>query len=198
MFFELLKLLYVVHLLRLEVRVTVESTCILVVPLAGNFEIVATAFTSQFFDALNDLCTMALIPMLFVDSEVDDTEILRVVARRMLAFRKREKANSLTIIAEEFDELEAVFEGYVDIEYRADRTLIVEKSVSGVDPELAADRAVSIATRGEGEAANGTVIDVPAESLCIHGDNPNSVEVLETIHDRFEEEGIKLKRLDAL
>ena len=101
-------------------------------------------------------------------------------------------------VAKEYDDLEAVFEGYVDLDYRSDRTLIVEKSVSGVDPELAADRAVSIATRGEVKAADGTVIDVPAESICIHGDNPNSVEVLETIHDRFDAEGIELKRIDAL
>lgn len=101
-------------------------------------------------------------------------------------------------IAEEYDDLVAVFEGYVDLDYRSDYTLIVEKEVSEVDPELAADRAVSIATRGKVEAADGTMIDIPADSLCIHGDNPNSVEVLETIHERFEEDGIELKRLDEL
>jgi 5-oxoprolinase (ATP-hydrolysing) subunit A len=101
-------------------------------------------------------------------------------------------------VAEEYNELTAVFEGYVDIEYRSDRTLIVEKSVSGVDPELAAERAVNIAKHGEVEAADGTVIDVPANSLCVHGDNPNAVEVLETIHDRFDQEGIELKRVDEL
>ncbi|WP_306061725.1 LamB/YcsF family protein [Natronococcus wangiae] len=101
-------------------------------------------------------------------------------------------------IAEEYDELDAVFEGYVDLDYRADRTLIVEKEMTATDPELAADRAVSIANRGEVESVDGTTIDVPADSLCIHGDSPNSVEVLETIHERFEEEGIELKRLDEL
>ena len=101
-------------------------------------------------------------------------------------------------VAQEYDELDAVFEGYVDIEYNADRTLIVEKEVELKDPELVADRAVSIATHGEVEAADGTVIDVPASSICIHGDGPNSVELLETIHDRFEAEGIELARLDEL
>ena len=101
-------------------------------------------------------------------------------------------------VAEEYGELDAVFEGYVDLEYRSDRTLIVEKSVTTPDPELVADRFVSIAERGEVEAADGTTIDIPADSICIHGDNPNAVEVLETIHDRIEETDIELRRLGEL
>jgi 5-oxoprolinase (ATP-hydrolysing) subunit A len=101
-------------------------------------------------------------------------------------------------VAQEYDELNAVFEGYVDLSYNSDRTLIVEKEVEPKDPDLVAERAVSIATRGEVEAADGTMLDIPASSICIHGDGPNSVELLETIHDRFEEEGVELARLDEL
>ena len=101
-------------------------------------------------------------------------------------------------VAEEFDELDAVFEGYVDLEYNPDRTLIVEKEKRPTDPELAAERVVNIATRNEIEAADGTVIDLPAESICIHGDGPNAVEILEAVHARLDEEGIDLRRLDGL
>ncbi|WP_254546916.1 LamB/YcsF family protein [Halomarina pelagica] len=100
--------------------------------------------------------------------------------------------------AREYDDLDAVFEGYVDLEYRPDRTLIVERTKAAPDPELVADRAVSIARHGEVEAADGTTIEVPAESICIHGDTPNAVEILETIHARFEDEAIELTRLDEL
>lgn len=99
-------------------------------------------------------------------------------------------------IAREYDDLDAVFEGYVDLDYRSDRTLIVEKEKAAPDPELVADRFVSIAQRGEVETVDGTVIDVPADSICIHGDTPNAVEVLETIYQRLEEEDIELMRLD--
>ena len=98
-------------------------------------------------------------------------------------------------VAGEYDELDAVFEGYVDLDYNPDRTLIVEKSVSAKDPELVADRVVDIATRGEIDAVDGTTIDLPADSICIHGDAPNSVEVLEAIHDRLDREGITLSPL---
>lgn len=101
-------------------------------------------------------------------------------------------------VTQEYDELDAVFEGYVDLSYNPDRTLIVEKEVKPKDPDLVADRAVSIATRGEVEATDGTMIDIPASSICIHGDGPNSVELLETIHDQFEQHGVELARLDDI
>ena len=101
-------------------------------------------------------------------------------------------------VASEYEELDAVFEGYVDLEYRADRTLIVEREKAGVDPETVADRVVSIAKRGEVEAADGTVIDVPADSICIHGDTPNAVEILETIHQHLDAEGIELACLEEV
>ncbi len=101
-------------------------------------------------------------------------------------------------VARDVEGLRAVFEGYVDLDYRADRSLIVEKQLEERDPELVADRFVSIATDGVVEAANGEEIDVPADSICIHGDNPNAVEILEAIHDRLEEHGIELAPLSEI
>ena len=101
-------------------------------------------------------------------------------------------------VAQEYDELDAVFEGYVDLEYNPNRTLIVEKSIEPKDPERVAEKVVSIADRGEVEAVDGTMIDLPADSICIHGDGPNAHELLVAIHDRIEEAGIELERLEAL
>ncbi|WP_435157872.1 LamB/YcsF family protein [Haladaptatus sp. DFWS20] len=101
-------------------------------------------------------------------------------------------------VTEEYDDLRAVFEGYVDLDYRSDRSLIVEQEKEAPDPELVADRFVSIATEGEVEAATGEMIDVPADSICIHGDSPNAVELLEAIHNRVEEHDIELVPLDDI
>jgi len=101
-------------------------------------------------------------------------------------------------VAQEFDDLRVVFEGYVDLRYNPDRSLIVEKQVSSRDPDAVAERFVSIATAGVVEAANGEEIEIPAESICIHGDGPNSVENLERMHDAAEEHDIELVGLDAL
>lgn len=101
-------------------------------------------------------------------------------------------------VAQEVDGLQAVFEGYVDLDYRADRSLIVEKQLEERDPELVADRFVSIATEGVVEAANGEEIEVPADSICIHGDNPNAVSILEAIHDQLDEHDIELAPLSKV
>jgi UPF0271 protein len=101
-------------------------------------------------------------------------------------------------IAEEFDDLRAVFEGYVDLEYRSDRSLILEQQKDSRDPELVAQRFVDIAVDGQVEAANGEMIDVPAEIICIHGDGPNPVELLNTIHDAVEDHGIDLAPLSEI
>ncbi|RLM57261.1 LamB/YcsF family protein [Halobellus sp. Atlit-31R] len=101
-------------------------------------------------------------------------------------------------VAQEYDDLDAVFEGYVDLEYNPDRSLIVEQEKQARDPDLVADRLVSIATDGTVEAANGEVIEVPADSICIHGDTPNVVEILETVHSRMDEHGIELAPLHEI
>ena len=101
-------------------------------------------------------------------------------------------------VAQEIDGLRAVFEGYVDLTYRADRSLIVERKKKQLDPEMVADRFVNIALENQVEADNGEMIDVPADSICIHGDTPNAVDILEAIHDRVEDHDIELASLSAV
>lgn len=100
-------------------------------------------------------------------------------------------------IAREYP-IDTVFEGYVDLDYRADRSVIIPKEKSARDPELVADRFVRIVTDGQVEAVDGTVIDVPADSICVHGDTPNVIEILEAIHARLPEAGIELTPLSRL
>ena len=99
-------------------------------------------------------------------------------------------------LAEEYP-LAAVFEGYVDLDYRDDRSVIIPKRKAARDPDLVADRFVDIATEGRVESVSGTTLEVPAESICIHGDTPNVVEILEAIHRRIDATGIELVSLTA-
>jgi len=67
-------------------------------------------------------------------------------------------------IAREYP-IDTAFEGYVDLDYRADRSVIIPKEKEARDPELVAGRFVSIVTEGQVEAVDGTVIDVPASRM---------------------------------
>jgi 5-oxoprolinase (ATP-hydrolysing) subunit A len=101
-------------------------------------------------------------------------------------------------VAQEYDELRSVFEGYVDLTYRPNRSLIVEQQMEPKDPDRIAQRFLDIALDGEVEAENGEMIDVPAQSICIHGDGPNAVELLETIHEQVNEHDIQLVSLTEI
>jgi len=94
-------------------------------------------------------------------------------------------------IAQEYP-IRAAYEGYVDLDYRPDGSVIIPKDKEARDPELVADRFVSIATEGVVETPEGEVLDVPAQSICVHGDTPNVVEILEEIHGRLEEADVEL------
>lgn len=101
-------------------------------------------------------------------------------------------------VAQDVDNLRSVFEGYVDLTYRSDRSVIVEQKKGRLDTDLVAERFVSIALDDEVEADNGEMVDIPADSICIHGDTPNAVEILEAIHDRVEEHDIELAPLSKI
>ena len=101
-------------------------------------------------------------------------------------------------VTEEYPDLDAVFEGYIDLDYRSDRSVIVEQHKEARDPEEVADRFVSIATEGVVESVDGEEIDIPADSICIHGDNPNATDLLEAIHGRLDEHDIELAPLHEI
>lgn len=94
-------------------------------------------------------------------------------------------------VAEEYP-IRAAFEGYVDLDYRQDCSVIIPKDKDARDPGLVADRFFSIATEGVVETPDGEEVEVPAESICVHGDTPNIVEILEEIHGRLEENDVEL------
>ncbi len=70
-----------------------------------------------------------------------------------------------------------VGEFFVDLGYRADGSLIIARRPHATPPELAERRARLALTEGEAETDTGTRIPVSFESICVHSDTPNAVEV---------------------
>lgn len=101
-------------------------------------------------------------------------------------------------VAQEYDTLRSVFEGFIDIDYRPDGSLIVERKVGPRDTDLMVERFVSMAIEDEIETPSGEVIEMPADTICIHGDGANAVEILEAIHAEIGEYGIELATLDEI
>lgn len=61
------------------------------------------------------------------------------------------------------------------------------------DPKEAARRALRMVLEGKVEALDGGEVEVKAETLCIHGDNPNAPEVALAVRRALEEAGVEVK-----
>lgn len=90
--------------------------------------------------------------------------------------------------------LEVILEGFADRAYLADGTLTPRTAPRAVltDPAAVAAQALSIATEQGVRAADGSWVDLPVRSLCLHGDTPGAVELARTVRARLEEAGVGL------
>lgn len=61
------------------------------------------------------------------------------------------------------------------------------------DPAEAARRAVRMVVEGRVETVDGKWLEVRAQTLCIHGDNPNAVEIARAIRGALLAEGVSIE-----
>jgi 5-oxoprolinase (ATP-hydrolysing) subunit A len=89
--------------------------------------------------------------------------------------------------------LKVVYEAFPDRAYTPEGTLVSRKQPGAVisDPDTVARRALDMAN-GFVIAVDGTRIDLEVHSLCVHGDNPAAVALVETIRNTLEKNGIQV------
>lgn len=85
-----------------------------------------------------------------------------------------------------------VREGYVDLNYDDSGGLVIERNKGAWDPEEVARRAVRLATRDEVGTVEGNTLALAVQSICIHGDAPNSGEVARRVRERLEAAGVEI------
>ncbi len=78
-------------------------------------------------------------------------------------------------------------EFFVDLEYADDGRLIITRSHDAVDPTAAAERARKAVLGGTLTTAGGRTLKVHAETVCVHSDTPNAVEVAAAVRDALAE-----------
>lgn len=88
-------------------------------------------------------------------------------------------------------------EAFVDRAYEQDGTLVRRGSPGALleTGEAAAQQAVAIATKGRVTARDGISVSVSAETLCLHGDNKNAVEIARAVRFALEAAGVKVQAL---
>jgi UPF0271 protein len=90
-------------------------------------------------------------------------------------------------------------EVFADRAYLADGTLVPRSMAGAVLHESSAvvERAVAMVTEGVVTAVSGEVIPVVADTLCVHGDTPNAVELLTSLRTGLVTAGVEVSAIGA-
>ncbi len=96
--------------------------------------------------------------------------------------------------------LPLVREAFPDRTYVRDGMLTPRRSPGAVlsDPKEVAARALMIAKEGRIRAADGTVISLDAQTICVHGDNPTAIDLVRGIRNLLESEGVAIRPVGVL
>ncbi|MGM0984213.1 MAG: 5-oxoprolinase subunit PxpA [Pseudomonadota bacterium] len=124
-----------------------------------------------------------------------DAEILDAVMRALVAFDARlplmVMATRDPAAARKLAERHGVtlwFEAFADRAYDAEGRLVSRRELGAVhhDPEVIVDQAQRIA-RGEPlTASDGSELVLAADTLCVHGDNPESIAAIKAIREALD------------
>ena len=89
---------------------------------------------------------------------------------------------------------------FADRALNPDGTLVPRSKEGAVlhDVSEVAERSLAMVTEGRATAISGEAIDVEAESLCIHGDTPEAVEMAATLKREFDAAGVSVLPLNEL
>ena len=91
--------------------------------------------------------------------------------------------------------LETVAEAFADRAYTPDGRLVSRREAGAVlhDPAVVAERAVRFATEGTVVADDGSVLAMPARSICVHSDTPGAVELVRAVRDAMAAAGVAVE-----
>ncbi len=99
----------------------------------------------------------------------------------------------LAKIAEK-NKVTVIYEAFMDRRYNNDLTLVSRKLNEAVitDPEAVFNQLYSMASRQKVTCLSDDIVEIKAETYCIHGDNINAVSILNHIHKRCKEKNISI------
>lgn len=91
--------------------------------------------------------------------------------------------------------LRVVHEAFADRAYNPDGTLVSRRLAGSVlhDADQIADRVVQMATENTVVAIDGSVVQLDAQSVCVHGDNPAAVAIAGAVREGLTKAGVELR-----
>jgi 5-oxoprolinase (ATP-hydrolysing) subunit A len=91
--------------------------------------------------------------------------------------------------------LRAVSEAFADRAYNPDGTLVSRREENAVlhDDKAITENMVRLATEGKIVARDGSVLNVDAESICVHGDTPGAVAMAAAVRAGLQSAGVTVR-----
>ena len=91
--------------------------------------------------------------------------------------------------------IRVAFEFFADRAYNPDGSLVSRKTPGAVikDQDLAAQRVLKMATEGKVTCVDGSEIELPADTICVHGDNPAALQLVKKIRQTLTEAGVDIR-----
>ena len=88
--------------------------------------------------------------------------------------------------------LKVVYEAFPDRAYTPEGNLVSRRLPGAVihDPAEVSERALRMAKENKIIAVDGTPISIEAQTLCVHGDTPTAVKLVESIRHALEGDGV--------
>ena len=93
--------------------------------------------------------------------------------------------------------IQVAHEVFADRSYNSDGTLVSRKNPNATlhDPQLISDRCLQIINENSITSIDGDKIDIKADSICVHGDNPDAVEIAVHISKTLTNESVVIHPL---
>lgn len=137
----------------------------------------------------NTACIKKELADAIVDAilDVDKNLIVMALSGSYLLQRAEEKG------------LRVAHEVFADRAYNIDGTLVNRKLPGAMvhDKDIAIQRIKRMVLEGKVVAIDGTDIDIKADSICVHGDNPEAVDFVKFIRESLESEGVKVANIGS-
>jgi UPF0271 protein len=89
--------------------------------------------------------------------------------------------------------LRVVGEIYPDLSYAPDGSLVIQRTKRHTDVAEAAEQVRTFVRTGAVKAEDGTDVPLEAGSICIHGDGPNALDVIDAIRAVLHDEGVEVR-----
>jgi UPF0271 protein len=130
---------------------------------------------------------------------VENEEVARVVAEAIVSVNPDllyvalagAKGELMRRIGQEVG-LRVVYEAFPDRAYSPEGTLVSRRQPGAVikDSQAVSERALRMVKEGVVIAVDGTTIPLEAQTLCVHGDNPKAVDLVRSIRETLEADGV--------